>query len=491
MKGDFTRNTFDPFRHFSRVLMQQGRVQLDADFNEQTAILLHYLRTLASDLAGPYWGPADSDKRDFLIGNLTADNNGDFTIGKGHYYVDGILCENDDAKLTYRTQAGFKEAPLPNRDKAYYVYLDVWERHITPIQDDRIREVALGGPDTYTRAQVIWQVRLAESTKEAPNCTEAAAWVKTLREHLKPMMRARVLPEYEDNNACSIPPESRYRGPENQLYRIEVHRGGVAWNGQTNSKDGTPAGNHECAATFKWSRDNGSVVFPIVRQQGEVVTLQTLGQDRRTRLQVDDWVEIIDDDLELRGEPGILAQVYVIDPVELTVKLKLPDDLTAVSCPPGAYDQPRTDRVSLPSYDENSRNHPLLRRWDQRAAEGLAMSQGAILIRESALPEEGWIEIEDGVEVQFQSPVDATPRVYHTGDYWLVPARVATGKIEWPLKLDDKGAVVRDSQGNEEPDALLPHGIKHYYAPLAVINNGAPTDCRCFVKITLECPSTA
>ena len=43
MKGDFTRDTFDRTKHYSRVLMQQGRVTLDADWNEQTAILLHYL----------------------------------------------------------------------------------------------------------------------------------------------------------------------------------------------------------------------------------------------------------------------------------------------------------------------------------------------------------------------------------------------------------------------------------------------------------------
>ena len=30
MKGDFTRNTFDPTKHYSQVLMQQGRVQLDS-----------------------------------------------------------------------------------------------------------------------------------------------------------------------------------------------------------------------------------------------------------------------------------------------------------------------------------------------------------------------------------------------------------------------------------------------------------------------------
>ena len=57
MKGDFSRDTFDVTKHFSRVLQQQGRVQLDADWNEQTAILLHYLRTLAADLIGPFAGP--------------------------------------------------------------------------------------------------------------------------------------------------------------------------------------------------------------------------------------------------------------------------------------------------------------------------------------------------------------------------------------------------------------------------------------------------
>ena len=56
MKGDFSRLTFDPARQFSRVLMQQGRVQLDADWNEQSSLLLHHLRVLARALVGPYGG---------------------------------------------------------------------------------------------------------------------------------------------------------------------------------------------------------------------------------------------------------------------------------------------------------------------------------------------------------------------------------------------------------------------------------------------------
>jgi hypothetical protein len=41
MKSDFEDNTFDRHKHFSRVLVQQGRVLTAADSNEQDDILLH------------------------------------------------------------------------------------------------------------------------------------------------------------------------------------------------------------------------------------------------------------------------------------------------------------------------------------------------------------------------------------------------------------------------------------------------------------------
>ena len=34
MKGDFSKDTFDAKKHFHEVLMQQGRVLLDSDWNE-------------------------------------------------------------------------------------------------------------------------------------------------------------------------------------------------------------------------------------------------------------------------------------------------------------------------------------------------------------------------------------------------------------------------------------------------------------------------
>lgn len=58
MHADLSRDTFRPDRHYSAVLAQQGRVQLDADTNEQAAIQLHRARTTAADLIGRHGGRA-------------------------------------------------------------------------------------------------------------------------------------------------------------------------------------------------------------------------------------------------------------------------------------------------------------------------------------------------------------------------------------------------------------------------------------------------
>jgi len=52
MKGDFSRKTFDAARHYSGVLMQQGRVQLDSDANEQVSITKTRWETQALDTFG-------------------------------------------------------------------------------------------------------------------------------------------------------------------------------------------------------------------------------------------------------------------------------------------------------------------------------------------------------------------------------------------------------------------------------------------------------
>jgi photosystem II stability/assembly factor-like uncharacterized protein len=57
MKGDFTRFTFRPEKHYRSVRVQQGRVQLDADWNEQADIATHRDDAATADLIGRQGSP--------------------------------------------------------------------------------------------------------------------------------------------------------------------------------------------------------------------------------------------------------------------------------------------------------------------------------------------------------------------------------------------------------------------------------------------------
>jgi len=171
MHGDFSRLTFDPRNRFSRVLVQQGRVYLDSDENERTAIQLYALRGIMRDIVGAHGIPdASGATTGFKIEKGDAATPG-FKIGAGRYYVNGILCENTDPLAGYFNQPDYfmdsGDDPLP--DTPYLVYLDVWERHATFVDHPLLRETALGGPDTASRAQVVWQAKALKPPTGFPN----------------------------------------------------------------------------------------------------------------------------------------------------------------------------------------------------------------------------------------------------------------------------------------------------------------------------------
>ncbi|CAM2169905.1 conserved hypothetical protein [Paraburkholderia sacchari] len=542
MKADLTRNTFDALRHFDRVLMQQGRVQLDADWNEQGELLLGALRTLAADIIGPQGGPT-LDWGFALTALPPSQAKGDFRIGAGRYYVDGIPCDVDgqvvnlaaspggnvpanaptvgvivdqwtvdgipfangqlveifDAVqipnvqpafqptvvqitsadqatmtlalqgapslanatapslrriVTYLTQPDFPGAPALAQGDAL-IYLDVWERLITYVEDDDIREVALLGPDTAARSKIVWQVKALAGKRGAQTGNSSAC------DNFQPSdsgflalhfganrgrIKARAKQTTASADPCIISPGARYTGPENQLYRVEIHRPGTAWDGSTAGKSS--------AATFKWSRENGSVAFPIVSvitgNGTTTAVLATLGRDDRLGIKEGDWVDLQDDDSVLTNQAQPLLQIQAIDRSSRTVTLS---GSTAIQ--------------------GNPARHPLLRRWDQKAgdpADGglqLASDNAALIVEASG---DTWLELEDGVQIQFQPPFGNRPaNQYRSGDYWLIPARTATGDVEWPTEAGV------DSQGNPIVVQLAksPDGIGHHYAPLGVVNLNA------------------
>ncbi|MEA2158727.1 MAG: hypothetical protein QOD66_1107 [Solirubrobacteraceae bacterium] len=120
-------------------------------------------------------------------------------------------------RVCWETEGGDRQASVPGRrgleieytahgaSASSLTYENVWERVVTPIEDDQTEQTALGGPETGARTRIVQEIRFSE---------------------LRPRSG------------------SGYRGLENQLYRVEIH-------------DGAGGGDSH---GFTWSRDNGALV---------------------------------------------------------------------------------------------------------------------------------------------------------------------------------------------------------------------------------------
>lgn len=399
MKGDITRSTFLPEKHYSGVRSQQGRVEVDADRNEQLDLQHHRDRTTGRDVIGPCGAPL----HDAGFGlSIVA---GEVRVGAGRFYADGILCEREE-EVPLTAQPDLPGYLLPDDAGVYLGYLDVWEHHVTALEDPSIREVALGGPDTATRSQVLAQVRLLQAgdVGDPVNClSNLDAWDDLVAPSTG-TLTARAEPEAATDDPCIVPARAGFRGLENQLYRVEIH--------EIISDD---------EVAIKWSRENGAVVFAWLGQDAldaNRLTVASTGRDEVLGLAPGDWVELTDDDREKRGEAGLLVEITGLDGTTITI-------------------DPQGQAVDFADFTQ----HPKVRRWD--------MPDGAITVDRSLA--DNWIALENGIEVLLS---EGTSRV---GDYWLIPARTVTGDITWP----------RDLLGN--PLAEPPHGIAHHYCRLALL----------------------
>lgn len=426
MSGDYTRFTHDPQKHYNRVLMQQGRVQLDADWNEAIEIIQDRLQKQAIDTFGRVAVSRFSTPSAFRVSVSGTNPNTTLALTPGRIYVDGLVAEIlPDQSVTYTNQPFYPVPPaLSSLTGNALIYLDVWEREVTYIEDPELLEPALGGPDTTTRIQTVWQVKVHSLGTAAATCTPNFA---TLFPASAGRLSSHAVNPPATTDPCILAPSGGFRGLENQLYRVEIH---------------TPGGLG--TARFKWSRDNASIsanVQQITSVGGaSQLTVSRIGRDRVLRFNVNDWVEITDDWRELMGEPGEMARIAA-PPDEAAQTILLDRSIPTTG-----------GRAFGANATELRSRHTRIRRWDQKAGTD---ANGLLTVTSS------WTALEDGVEVDFS--VVSTGGRFKIGDYWVFAARTADASVE--------------SLTN-----ALPRGIEHHYAALATLT-GLPTlnlqsDCR-------------
>ncbi|MCU7820354.1 right-handed parallel beta-helix repeat-containing protein [Kitasatospora sp. DSM 101779] len=451
MGADLSRVRFDALRDHSGVVMQQGRLLLDSDWNEFVAIVDRRLRAAAADLGTP--GVADGSTGVAVVPRTTPDaflitSSADgMTIGRGRMYVDGLLAENHgtgdtafDPLLadTVRTQdTPYEEQPYwPAPEDVpdcgtHLVYLDVWQREVTPVQAPDLVEEAVG-VDTTARTQTVWRVRVHEPDTPGIDCgtrdEDIPGWADVTAPSAGRLTTGTVAVAADDD-PCSLPPGGDYRGLENQTYRVEVHDGGAP---------GT--------ATFKWSRDNGSVAMRVVEVAApDRLRPEHLGRDTVLGLRENDWVEILDDHRELDEQPGEMRRITTVhDDGTVSFTPALPGDLPATT-------------------DEALRRNLRIRRWDQ--AGRIRSGTGAVLGDLDAPGSTGVVTVPTGgvavvLEHGITVTLDAPDGALRSGDHWIFTARTATATVE-------------------ELDQAPPLGVHHHYARLAVVSfPSTADDCR-------------
>lgn len=428
MGGDYTRLTYQPHKRYDAVLMQQGRVQLDADWNEQIGILRRRWQLQAEDTFGSCAVPRATTPNGFALAAV-AGPPADLAIAPGRMYVDGMLAEVlPDESFSYLSQPYYPAPPDfaaiggPNG----LALLDVWQREVTYVEDVDLLEKALGGPDTTARLQTVWQLKIAGTGETDATCAvDFGALFPPSAGRLN--TRGQAAPSTDD--PCIIPPGAGFRGLENRLYRVEIHTPGDI-----------------TTARFKWSRDNASIVSSVesIGASGSAsqLTVSRIGRDPILRFEIDDWVEVVDDVRELMGEPGEMAQVTAIDEASRTLTLDR-------SIPAAG------GRAFGANGDELRTRHTRVIRWDQRSgvdANGL-LAVGA-----------AWLALEDGVQIRFAlAPAGGA---FVLRDYWNFAARTVDGSVE---QLVD----------------APPRGIRHHYCAVATLtglaageNPAVQSDCR-------------
>lgn len=442
MSFDNSRTTFNPFKSYSSVVLPQGRVQLDADWNEFLAEIARRIQAGTLDTMGRAVYPVTTPNAFYISGSSTPYV---VNIGQGRIYIDGILAENhgptpglwDPAlaelsgapqpapasitgspNIPFTSQPYFPGATAPGAG-TYLFYLDVWTREITWLEDPSIIDPAVG-IDTSGRLQTVWQVRWmpagsanlaspgADVTCGTPdtgiNWPTASAGLLTNG----------VVPNTTTCNCC-LTPGTGYTGLENQFYRVQIHQGG-------------PVGK----ATFKWSRENASVATGVTNiatkanaggTQVTVLTVFSLGRDQVLNFNNGDWIELLDNNMELNGQPdpaypdgspytygapGILCQIGSVDPTTNSIYLT-----TQLSSPPVAS-------ASL---------YTRIRRWDQSGIVNSTNNSGTLTPQPSLslgsgdilVPAAGTVLVlENGLTVSFSSTAGGD---FLSGDFWCFSAR--------------------------------------------------------------------
>ena len=261
MTIDIARDSFNPTtRNWRAVLAQQGRVTLEADINEQSAIAREMLQQETVDIIGPIGTPDN--------GYLISASGNDVQVGKGTIYVGGLRLTLPKAVLTADQPAWLDMPAWGTPSGNQTIALQVIAQSVSAMEDQTLREVALGGPDSAGRLALLQHFLRIPTT--AATCADAATALKTSLAQqgldyspascvlsYKARLKVSVIEAATPSSPCEPQAQGGYLGADNQMIRVSL----VSFDTASNT------------GKFVWSYNNASFLYRATLASGNIITL--------------------------------------------------------------------------------------------------------------------------------------------------------------------------------------------------------------------------
>jgi hypothetical protein len=455
MGSDRARVSFDRSRQWRAVIAQQGRVSMEADWNEQSAIVAERDQLTAIDVIGPCASPDGGYAVTAIpaTGGPAGSIPGDLTVSPGTLYLGGERLELDTA-LIYSDQPDWQDAstdplytkPAVPEGSAYeLVLLLAAEQEVSAVEDPALADVALGGPDTAQRLRI--QQHVVRVPSQQGSCTAAwsaleSEWASkgcqfdaaSMRLTSSAGLRVSFPNEPTAPSLCQPVATGGYLGAENQLLRVAI----------ASVENGVP--------TIVWGFDDASFIYRVTSASYDTTSGKTTVE--LASAPVDSYhypiagqvVELLRDAVELPPNGSIAAASGFV------AELKAGYEPTAGTLV--LEGQPPADYLS------EATSQLYVRVWQGKVAapEGVATTLG-----------------ETGVAITLSSN-----GAFHAGDFWRFALRPIEPAIVYPARF---------LEGAQPPD-----GPSTWACPLALISwvNGTPSTSSCvagfdsLVKLTEE-----
>ena len=435
MGSDRARVSYDPGRHWQAVISQQGRVTLEADANEATAIAAEHERGHLVDVVGPAGVPlgAPGTPGGYSVSAVAASSGsytGDLALTPGTLYVGGERMVLDET-ITYGNQPDWLDTgdslwrpvslPTVTAGATFneLVYLLLRGQEVGAVEDPALLDVALGGPDTAGRSRIVQRV-VRQPTSQTSE--------------LSPLQDPSLVSEWASLGLSVNPQTMRlsssalllmsgtYSGSENQLIRVQI----------ASVANGVP--------TLVWGYDNAYDLYQVTATANPDGTATEL--------------TLVQAPVDVYHQPAagqtveILQSAAQLAPGDTSGYIAATTGIVTTLTPSGGY-QPDTQQVQITTpVAVPSGGPPLFMRVWQDSM--VYTGPGPVPLGNTGL----------SVTLSLSGTSSAVT-TYHVGDYWLIAVRPGTSAQVYPARI------------TESPQP--PDGPPMWACPLALVTWAAPT----------------